>query len=144
MNEQVNRRTAPAGYITLPAGEEIKGCANLPQPMRLWVGIVLVAVGQDKELKNGLRFQVMDLNEGTITLRGVNDDGVLTAYDMIVAFPRAAQCLRLTHAICYFSVQARTIKGPLRLAQTNHTYFSIRHLIVGCGRAPEGKIVEVE
>ena len=144
VNERVNRRTAPAGYITLPAGEAIKGCANLPQDMRIWVGIVLVAVGQDKELKNGLRFQVVELSAEQLTLRGVDDNGTLLGIPFVIPAERAAQCLRLTHCLCYFSVQARTIKGPLRLAQTGHPYFTIRHLIVGCGRAPEGSVVEVE
>ena len=144
VNEQVNRRLAPAGYMTLPAGEENKDGANQPQEMRLWVGINLVAVGQDKDLKNGLRFQVIKHDAEELTLRGVDDHARLSEIPIVVATKRAAQCLRLTHAICYFSTQARTITGPLRLSQTNHTYFSIRHLIVGCGRAPEGSVIEVE
>jgi hypothetical protein len=144
VNEQVNRRLAPVGHLTYAAGAEHKDCANLPQEMRLWSGIILVAVGRDKELKNGLRFQVTELTQDELTLRGVNDNGVLSEIPIVVAAARAAQCLRLTHAICYFSTQARTITGPLRLCQTSHLYFSIRHLIVGCGRAPEGSVVEVE
>ena len=144
VNEQVNRRLAPAGHLTYEAAVENRDSANQPQAMRLWVGIVLVAVGRDKELKNGLRFQVMELSEEERTLQGVNDHGVLSEIPIVVAAARAALCLRLTHAICYFSTQARTITGPLRLSQTTHVFFSIRHLIVGCGRAPEGSVVEIE
>ena len=51
--------------------------------------------------------------------------------------------MRLTHAFTYFSAQARTIYGPLRLYQTDHPHFTLRHLIVGLGRAPNGASVEV-
>jgi hypothetical protein len=55
-----------------------------------------------------------------------------------------ARDLRLTHALCYYSCQARTIHGPLRLSQTDSRWFTLRHLIVGLGRAPGGCRVEVE
>ena len=52
--------------------------------------------------------------------------------------------MRLSHAITYFSSQARTIHGPLRLSQTSNRRFTIRHLIVGLGRGPIGADIEVE
>ena len=55
-----------------------------------------------------------------------------------------ASKLRLTHAITYFSSQARTILGCLRLSETDSERFNIRCLIVGLGRAPNGWDVEVE
>ena len=50
----------------------------------------------------------------------------------------------VSHAITYFSSQARTIHGPLRLAQTSNRRFTIRHLIVGLGRGPISTDIEVE
>ena len=55
-----------------------------------------------------------------------------------------ANKLRLTHAITYFSSQARTITGSLRLTETGSKHFNIRCLIVGLGRAPNGWDVQVE
>ena len=52
--------------------------------------------------------------------------------------------MRLSHAITYFSSQARTIHGPLRLAQTSNRRFTIRHLIVGLGRGPISTDIEVD
>ena len=52
--------------------------------------------------------------------------------------------MRLCHAITYFSSQARTIVGPLRLAQSNSKLFTLRHLIVGLGRGPVGADIQVE
>jgi hypothetical protein len=52
--------------------------------------------------------------------------------------------MRLSYAITYFSSQARTINGPLRLAQTSSRNFSLRHLIVGLGRGPSSRDIQVE
>ena len=51
--------------------------------------------------------------------------------------------LLLSHAIAYGSSQARTIYGPLRLMQTDHKMMTLRRLIVGLGRAPDGALVQV-
>jgi hypothetical protein len=97
-------------------------------------------------MRNGLRYQVLELptNDDLYTMQQINDDEVLLGVSFKVDTKRLANSLRLSHAICYFSAQARTIKGPLRLAQTRHPAFSMRSLIVGLGRAPEGFCVEVE
>lgn len=51
--------------------------------------------------------------------------------------------LLLCYAYTYYKAQARTIKGSIRLAPTDHTYFTLRHLVVGLGRAPPGQNVQV-
>ena len=40
VNEQANRRMAPASHVMLKAGAPIRGCANHPQNMRVWVGLI--------------------------------------------------------------------------------------------------------
>ena len=52
--------------------------------------------------------------------------------------------MRLSHAMTYFSSQARTIHGALRLAQINNRLFTLRHLIVGLGRGTVGAGIQVE
>ena len=52
--------------------------------------------------------------------------------------------MRLTHAITYDSAQSRTLRGGVRLTQTSSTRMTLRRLIVGLGRAPNGVEVEVE
>ena len=51
---------------------------------------------------------------------------------------------RPTHALTYFSTQARTIHGGIRLAQTSHNNFTLRDLVLALGRAPRGCDVQVE
>ncbi|MDP6718327.1 MAG: hypothetical protein QGF59_06725, partial [Pirellulaceae bacterium] len=52
--------------------------------------------------------------------------------------------MRMSYAITYFSCQARTLKGGVRLAQTDSAHFTLRHLVVGLGRSPTGDNVQVE
>jgi hypothetical protein len=58
--------------------------------------------------------------------------------------PEVPKKLRLTYAITYDSSQARTLYGRVRLVQTDHMHMTLRRLIVGLGRAPEGSQIEVE
>ena len=52
--------------------------------------------------------------------------------------------MRLTHAFTYYLSQARTITGELRLCDTDHRHFTLRHLVVGSVRAPNGHIAQVK
>ena len=53
--------------------------------------------------------------------------------------------LRLTHAMCYYTIQGRTIRDKhIQLIDTEHPNFSRRSLIVGLSRATHGEYVHVE
>ncbi len=104
-------------------------------------------LGTEKPLKNGLRYRVTRLpggEEETFAVQQVNDRDEAVGEVLALDRARLSASLRLSHAICYFSCQARTITGGLRLSQTNHKFFTIRHLVVGLGRGPEGHCIEVE
>ena len=52
--------------------------------------------------------------------------------------------LRLTHAMCYYTIQGRTIRNKhILLIDTEHRNFSRRALIVGLSRATHGQVVHV-
>ena len=51
--------------------------------------------------------------------------------------------MRLTHAMCYYTVQGRTLRGHTLLLDTTHPEFSRRALIVGLSRATHGDFVHV-
>ena len=52
--------------------------------------------------------------------------------------------LRLTHAMCYYTIQGRTLKDKkILLIDTEHPNFSHRALIVGLSRATHGQAVHV-
>ena len=51
--------------------------------------------------------------------------------------------MRLTHAMCYYTVQGRTLRRHTLLLDTTHPNFSRRALIVGLSRATHGNYVHV-
>ena len=61
-----------------------------------------------------------------------------------IAFEDVPLLLRLTHAVCYFTVQGRTIENEhILLLDTSHHHFTKRSLIVGASRATHHRYVHV-
>ena len=135
--------------VLVKAPEQPSTDFNQPQDMHVWPGIVLMArtksaSGFSTTIKNGLRYQVMGLCGDVFKLAAIDDDGILSDNVFEMSEAELARNMRLTHAITYFSSQARTIGGGLCLADTDSPRFTIRHLIVGLERAPNGCDVHVE
>ena len=73
-----------------------------------------------------------------------SDDEEPSAELLTMPLTEAPRVLRLTHAMCDFTVQGRTLKGKhICLLDTGHTWFSRRALIVGMSRATHGAFVHV-
>ena len=151
VNAQVNNALARTESVFVPAVYGDKADANQPQDMKVWKGIVLMARcgSKEKHLKNGVRYKVVAItDEGDedpyFELSRVKDEGEVVGESFLMDKMELGSKMRLTHAITYFSSQARTIVGGLRLAQTDSRLFTLRHLIVGLGRAPIGADVQVE
>ena len=51
--------------------------------------------------------------------------------------------LRLSFAICYFSVQGRTLRDRTRLWDTDHKCFSTRHLAMAIGRVTKPEDLDI-
>ena len=141
--------------------------------MRLWPGLLLQSgiTNRDKILVNALRYKVQNIlvveNSAQIEKKGpkaqkieakekftkpvktgqlirINDHGKEIGEPFQVPLDEVPRKLRLCYAITYDSSQARTLYGKVRLAQTDHSKLTLRRLIVGLGRAPEGSQLEVE
>ena len=117
--------------------------------MYIWVGIILMArcnstANNSTTIKNDLRYKVLSIMDEAYELVHIDDGGEEKGERSPLTEAELASKMRLTHAITYFSSQARTITGGLRLADTNSRRFTIRHLIVGLGRAPNGCDVQVD
>ena len=116
-----------------------------------------------KGVYNGVSYEVVsvDTAAGTVQIRPTNDfeeawakddkaakddededgeDGEDAAAAMslprgTLTFGEAGKLLRLQHALTYYTVQGRTVRGrSVRLMDLWHRYFSMRHLIVGLSR----------
>ena len=127
-----------------------------PQSMYIWAssdgkkldGILLIGCprGCGKQLVvQGVVYCVMDIDETHAKVQ------MLPEYcngckDEEVSIPREDMCtqLRLSHAMCYYTVQGRTIKDRhIVLLDTSHKWFSVRHLIVGLCRATHGRFLHI-
>ena len=119
----------------------VKGMLNIKTTSGEWV-----------TLQNGRRYQVVSIavtEDGAISgtefeMACVNDKDEKVSETFMMSEEDLARTMRLTHAFTYYSSQAQTIRGELRLCDTDHRHFTLRHLIVGLGRAPRGDIVQVE
>ena len=141
----VNKALARSNAVLVQA-VITNGSDNEPQDMFVWPGIVLMAIVPKSTalVKNGVCYEVMRVGDNQFELVSINDDGVHTAASFIVDKKELGSNFRLTHALTYFSTQARTIHGGIRLAQTSHRNFTLRDLVLGLGRAPKGCDVQVE
>ena len=90
-----------------------------------------------------MRYKLLSIEDDIFVFVYVTDDGEDKGCSFELSKEEVATTMRLTHAITYFSSQARTIYGSLRLEDTKNEKFTIRHLIVGLGRAPKGCDVQV-
>jgi hypothetical protein len=162
INREVNDWLAPTNNVLVKASEYAKRQdANRPQDMRIWDGIVLMARvkggmlkikhagGEQVTLQNGRRYQVVAIAVAVdgateFEMACVNDKDEKVSETFMMSEEDLARTMRLTHAFTYYSSQARTIRGELRLCDTDHRHFTLRTLIVGLGRAPRGDIVQVE
>ena len=93
------------------------GTANKPQDMYLWPGIILMAKvpSEDRKLKHGFRYKVLNIGEFFIEVIKLDKDDAGSGDSFVLPKPEVASKLRLTHAITYFSSQARTITGSCLL-----------------------------
>jgi len=80
----------------------------------------------------------------TFELALCDDDDQVKGAPFIMDATELGTKMRMSYAITYFSCQARTLKGGVRLAQTDSARFTLRHLVVGLGRSPTGDNVQVE
>ncbi len=141
INARINAHRAPADAILVKADPEDEA----QQDMRLWPGLVLQACKTDrKHFRNALRYKVLAVDAEVCSLVRINDNAEQLGDHLTIPTIMVPSVLRLCFAITYDSSQARTLLGNVRLTQTDHTHMTLRRLIVGLGRAPEGSQLEVE
>jgi len=144
INERLNKRHAPASAYFVP----YNGIVESAQSMFVWPGIILqsgVTVNNKHlKLQNALRYKVLSVAVDTTEVIRVDDEGKEHPPLCVMQTSTLSHQMRLTYAITYDSSQARTLHGGVRLTQTSHPRMTLRRLIVGLGRAPNGEDVEVE
>jgi hypothetical protein len=157
VNKIQNERLAPEGSIYCQwEGEDLVGATMQPQSMRIWPcaskdkldGIHLIGCprGSGKQfVVQGVIYCVMDITENEVELQ-MMPEYCHGAKDELVKIPIDEVCsqLRPTHAMCYYTMQGRTVKNRhMVLLDTDSMHFSVRALIVGLSRVEEGSFLHI-
>ena len=95
---------------------------------KVFVGCPLIGNTTGKKIVNGCLYVVQSFTPTMVTIRNLENDEII---DVSVDHMKN---LRLSFAICYFSVQGRTLREHTRLWDTDHKCFSTRHLAMAIGR----------
>ena len=100
--------------------------------MLIYPGVILIAVLS--EMKNGV------WNSQLLKVQAITDNYVqLTCLDTkaeyVLTSSFCQKYLRLSYALCYASLQGRTMQDTLRLMDLGHPRFNKKHLIVALSRA---------
>ena len=134
------------------SGDDIKGTTCQPQTMILWEGIELIGcprgTGMKTQIVQGVIYTVVYIDDQTVVLQmrkeyteklnpEDEDDEV---HEVTVPLGDVPALLRLTHAMCYFTCQGRSIDlgKPVLMIDTHHKFFTRRALIVGMSRVRRG------
>ena len=133
IDEEANRWLCPCmGFVEIAESYEINDY-NKPKLMRIWDKAcdrkvtMLIARVQGKQrlssgiaLRNAMRYEVVSITDAgdktsEFEMAAINDDDKNIGASLIMTKQELANTMRLTHAFTYYSAQARTIHGPLKL-----------------------------
>ena len=136
--------------------DDLTGTCMQPQSMKIWPcsdedkldGIHLIGCprGSGKQLVvQGVIYCAIDITETEVELQML-PEYCHGAKDERVTIPIEDVCsqLRPTHAMCYYTMQGRTVKARhIVLLDTQSQYFSVRALIVGLSRTTHGSFLHI-
>ena len=149
INTVQNTRLAPENALLLEwEGGSLRGATAQPQTMRVWPGITLIGCprGSGKELVvQGVVYYVTNVTETHLELQML-PDYCHGRKDEQVSVPIEEACaqLRPAHAMCYYTVQGRTIRDRhVVLLDCGHKHMSVRALIVGLSRVTHGSFAHI-
>ena len=131
LNEQHNRRLAPAEAVTLRYEGRAAAGTNAPQTMRVWPGLRLVGAGG--KVAKGCFVAVAEAGPESVKL----ETGERFTHTELLRHTR------LCHAITYASCQGLTLRGRVHLCDTSSPHFELRHLYVGASRATSAELLSV-
>ena len=153
VNTRQNERLRPAGAVYLEwAGEDLVGCTMQPQSMYIWPGLELIGCSRGsgkKDVVQGVLYVIKEITDTHVKLEMRDEyckDPQNKTEDELpeVILEDVCSQLRLCHAMCYYTVQGRTIKDkPIVLLDTSHPHFSVRALIVALSRTTHGKWLHI-
>ena len=136
INAERNELHRPSGAIRVEPRHKRPGA--LTQRMWLWPGITLLgATTEGEKVRNQVKYEVAEV----VT----NCDNLVVRFTCGLSLPadKVPDLFVLSYAQTYASCQGREFSGTLRLHDTTHRFFTMRHLFVGLPRAKSCFAVDV-
>ena len=132
INAEMNGLHRPSGAIRVEPKHKKPGA--LTQSMYLWPGIRLLgAATEGEKVRNQVKYVV----------ESVSDGNVVFTCGLTLPLDKVADLFVLAYAQTYASCQGTEFDGMLRLHDTTHKFFTMRHLFVGLSRAKSCFSVDV-
>ena len=103
------------------------------QNMWLYPGQQVIGSTRMGKVLNGCFYRVQSVTSERVVLEG----------DIELSHQLAGRCLRLTHALTLAGCQGLTLRGRIRIEDTESPHFQRRHLFVALSRATAFDLVEV-
>ena len=105
--------------------------------MWIWPGLHHIGAGKSRKVLNGVLYIVERFTQEAVDLRPHED---FKAKPVQVSLREASDHLRLCYAAVYYSCQGRTLRDQhVMLLDTDHKYFTLRHLYVGASRVTHSR-----
>jgi hypothetical protein len=139
INKRMNLKLKPADAVLY----EYSGDDEKQQSMYLWPGMLLV--GSGGKCKKGVFYTVLAVTPEELSLecRRKGEDGEELTDEHQLTQAWAIKSLRPAWAINYAGCQGLTLRGRVRLLETDHPHFVLKHLYVGSSRATAASLLEV-
>ena len=144
INKRMNEAKAPDNAVKVCATEEIQGTTCAPQDMLLWPKMELIGCPRGRAAKHSVVQGVAYTLLYVCALSALRMKPEYGDEEIEVPIEEIPYLLRLTHAMCYYTIRGRTIRNKrILLIDTEHRNFSRRALIVGLSRATHGQVAHV-
>ena len=104
---------------------------------QIYVGCPLIGNMTISKIVHGAFYEVLGWDDKAVRL---NDTEL--EQELLVSMAHMKH-LRLGFAMTYASSQSRTLRDTVRLWDTNHHYFSNKHLALGIGRCVHPKLLDI-
>ena len=128
--------------LELPAPACQYGVMMEGQAMKVWVGLELLCCRRKYEKNScvsGAVYVVDGWNGTTITVK-LHSDYTETEQRIILGHNKAAEILRLQHALCYASIQGRTFRDThIVLLDLDNPNVPMREIITAMSRPTTGR-----
>ena len=128
--------------LELPAPACQYGVMMEGQAMKVWVGLELLCCRRKYEKNScvsGAVYVVDGWDATTITVK-LHSDYTETEQRIILGHNKAAEILRLQHALCYASIQGRTFRDThIVLLDFDNPNVSMRDIITAMSRTTNGR-----